>query len=95
MGGYPVSLLHQDKYIKSGWHWSFGWLRRPELDAPYGYCYEDGDGDLIYSGRADHRLVCYLDCYEDAASGEKYITLNPNPISSIVAAEKRFIKDDT
>lgn len=87
--------LLQDKYIKSGWHWSFGWLRRPDLDAPYGYCYEDGDGDLIYSGRADHRLVCYLDCYEDAASGEKYITMNPDPISSIVAREKRFIKDDT
>jgi hypothetical protein len=86
-------MVDKDKYIKSGWHWSFAWLRRPELDEDFGYCYEDGDGDLIYSERADHQLVCYLDCYQDHNSGEKYLTMNPNPISAIVAAEKRFIRN--
>ena len=68
-----------DRLIKSGWHWQFGWLRRPEKDCENGYCYEAPDGDIIYSGRMDHKLVLYLDCREDADTGEKYLCLNKYP----------------
>jgi hypothetical protein len=81
-------MANQDMYVKSGWHWSFGWMRRKEMDNESGYCYEDGDGDLIFTSRPDHHLVCYLDVYEDAETGEKYLCLNPDPISASVAREK-------
>jgi hypothetical protein len=74
-------MINRDEFIKSGWHWSFGWLRRSELDEDGAYCYEDGDGDLIYSQRKDHHLICYLDCWKDRKTGEKYLTLNPSPVS--------------
>lgn len=83
-----------DKYIKSGFHWSFGWLRRPELDSNDGYCYEDGEGDLIFSPRADHHLVCYLDCFQDAETGEKYLTMNHDDIAAAIIREKRYSKHD-
>lgn len=73
--------MDRDEFIKSGWHWSFGWLRRSELDTNDGYCYEDGDGDLIYTPRRDHHLICYLDCWQDQKTGERYLTLNPSPVS--------------
>jgi hypothetical protein len=86
-------MTNNDTYIKSGWHWSFGWLRRPEMDESIGYCYEDGEGDLIYSTRPDHKLVCYLDCFQDQVSGEKYLTMNQEKIGFIVATKKNFLKN--
>jgi len=79
----------RDRFIKSGWHWSFGWLRRPELDDENGYCFEDGEGDLIFSPRKDHHLVCYLNCYEDAKTKEKYLTMNREPIAASAIRDKR------
>jgi hypothetical protein len=79
----------RDRLIKSGWHWSFGWLRRPELDDENGYCFEDGEGDLIFSPRKDHHLVCYLNCYEDAKTKEKYLTMNQEPIAASAIRDKR------
>jgi hypothetical protein len=81
-------MKNPDIYVKSGWHWSFGWMRRREMDSEDGYCYEDGDGDLIFTARPDHHLVCYLDVYEDFRTGEKYLCLNPDPIAASVAREK-------
>ena len=81
-------MMH-DRYIKSGWHWSFGWLRRPELDDVDGHCFEDGEGDLIYSTRTDHKLVCYLDCYEDATTKERYLTMNRDSIAASAVRDKR------
>ena len=81
-------MHNPDTYIKSGWHWSFGWMRRKEMDSECGYCYEDGDGDLIFTPRKDHALVCYLDVYQDRVTGEKYLTLNPDPIRATVVVEK-------
>lgn len=86
-------MVNGDTFIKSGWHWSFGWLRRPEMDEDVGFCYEDGEGDLIYSSRPDHKLICYLDCYQDKASGEKYLTMNQNPINYVVAIKETFLKN--
>lgn len=80
-----------DKLLKSGWHWQFGWLRRPEEDCEYGYCYEAPDGDLVYSSRMDHRIALYLDCREDTFTGEKYLCLNkfPTKIHAGISAMKK------
>ena len=83
-------MTSQDKWIKSGWHWSFGWLRRQELDDENGYCFEDGDGDLIFTQRRDHHLVCYLDCWEDSVSHERYLTMNPEPVADILIKVKNL-----
>jgi hypothetical protein len=63
----------EDEPISNGWHWTYGWLRRREEDQPYGYCYEDGDGDLIFTNNPRHRDRVYLECRQDLATGEKYI----------------------
>lgn len=73
-----------DKFLRSGFHWSFGWLRRPELDDDNGYCYEDGDGDLMFTSRKDHKTLCHLDCMEDAKTGEKYLIFSQEPVSVMV-----------
>ena len=54
-----------DKLIKSGFHWSFGWMRKKSEDCEHGYAYEHPDGDLIWTPRMDHKLVAYLDCFQD------------------------------
>ena len=60
-------------YQSTGPHWSYGWLRRPELDAETeGYCYEAPDGDLIYSRQEDHIEVMTL--FElIGLDGERYL----------------------
>ena len=73
-------MSHQnDRYVKSGWHWTFGWLRRPELDDLIGFCYEDGDGDLYFTDNPHHKWGVYLDCWEDSASHEKYLCFSKIP----------------
>ena len=62
-----------DKVISHGWHYAYGWLRRREEDRPYGFCYEDGDGDLVYTANPRHRDTVYLECREDAKTGERYL----------------------
>jgi hypothetical protein len=48
-------------YQSTGPHWTYGWLRRPELDtAVDGYCYEAPDGELVYSQQHDHEEVMTL-----------------------------------
>jgi hypothetical protein len=48
-------------YQSTGPHWSYGWLRRTELDSVLdGYCYEAPDGDLIYSTQPDHEEIMIL-----------------------------------
>ena len=48
-------------YQSCGPHWTYGWLRRPELDThDEGYCYEAPDGLLIYSSQEDHIEVMTL-----------------------------------
>ena len=69
----------EDEILSTGWHWSYGWLRRPEEDRPFGFCYEDGDGDLIYSIAPPHRKQLYLACCRDRVSGEKYLRLHTAP----------------
>jgi hypothetical protein len=48
-------------YQSCGPHWTYGWLRRPEMDShDEGYCYEAPDGDLIYSTDPSHEEVMML-----------------------------------
>lgn len=69
-----------DKIICSGWHHTFGWLRRPELDLRNaGFCYETPDGEIVISKAARHRYGMYLNCHEDAATGERYTAISAAP----------------
>lgn len=68
-----------DTVISTGWHWTYGWLRRREEDKPYGFCYEDGDGDLIYTPSPIHRDKLYLECRQDTETGEKYLCFGKRP----------------
>ena len=69
----------QDKLISHGWHFTYGWLRRREEDRSYGFCYEDGDGDLVYTPNPRHRDRVYLECRQDAETGEKYLCFGNQP----------------
>ena len=68
-----------DKILCSGWHWSFGWLRRPEMDYDGMFAYEDGDGDMVFSPDPCHKENAYLACMQDTFSGEKYLTFSTLP----------------
>jgi len=71
--------MKPDKIIKHGWHWSFGWLRRPELDQEEMYCYEQPDGDLVLSGQPAHKIAMYLDCRMDTQTGDTYTYISRIP----------------
>ena len=76
--------MAEDILVSEGWHWSFGWLRRPELDTmePDGefldeqhYCYEMPDGELVFTPFEHHKEKMRLGIYVEADSGERYITM--------------------
>ncbi len=60
--------MKPDPIINHGWYWSFGWLRRPELDQNSLYCYEEPDGQLWL---AVSKAV-YLDSRRCVKTGELY-----------------------
>ena len=64
-----------DKQISVGWHWTYGWLRRPECDEPFGYAYEEPDGDLVFIADVKAKKRVMLQCCEDQF-GERYICLH-------------------
>lgn len=86
--------MNSDTLIKSGWHWSFGWLRRKDQDCEHGYCYEEPDGDLVWSARSDHKKIAFLDCMQDHKTGEKYLCLNrlPTAVHADIENKKRAVK---
>jgi len=63
-----------DKFISQGWHYTYGYLRRKEMDNHYGYCYEEPGGDLIYSNNPAHHNMAIFNCYQDKKTGEKYVS---------------------
>jgi hypothetical protein len=66
----------KDEYIRSGWHWEFGWLRRPDMDDANGYCYEEPDGDLLYFQHRSTKVAAFLDVMRDEKSGDNYLCLS-------------------
>lgn len=74
-----VEKVVKDKKVGSGWHWSFGWLRRPEKDCNYGFCYEEPEGDLIFTNREDHKHIAFMDKWQDGETGEYYCAFSPDP----------------
>jgi len=55
------------RLVSTGWHWQYGWLRRPELDdsAVRGFVYERADGDLVVSSQPRHEKAMLLNLWED------------------------------
>lgn len=69
-----------DRHVTSGWHHTFGWLRRPETDGWYaGFAYEMPDGTFVVSKEGRHRHGMYLDVWEDAVTKELYTACSPVP----------------
>lgn len=76
-----------DRLLSIGWHWNYGFLRRPEMDNRdgfRGFCYEHPDGDMIYSERGDHEKICFFNEWLDGETHEKYLTLDPRPTKFLV-----------
>ena len=64
----------ENKIVSRGWHDSFGWLRRPEYDEPFGFCYETPDGERILSGDPRHRDRAFLARFIDRNTGKPYVS---------------------
>lgn len=70
----------EDEAISSGWHWTYGWTRRSEMDVGYsGYVYEDGDGNLMVFKDKIYKDGVYLQCCKDKESGEPYLRVMERP----------------
>lgn len=83
----PTLIGPRDRLIRIGWHWNFGFLRRPEMDNKdgyKGYCYEYPDGDMVYTQRRDHETICFFNEWLDAETGEKYLTIDPRKTKFLV-----------
>lgn len=74
--------MTDDKLISSGWHWQYGWLRRCELDNQDGYCYEEPDGNLVFTPLLRHRKAMRLTCWFDEELQEYYLTINHAPCAA-------------
>lgn len=72
----PNNDQKTDKTISVGWHWTYGYLRRPELDEIFGYAYEDPEGDLVYIGEITAKKRVMMECREDTKTGERYVCLH-------------------
>lgn len=77
--------MSEDKIIKIVWHWQIGWLRRPEMDDENGYCYEEPDGDLVYTRDNRHKKVVRLVVWRQP-DGKLYTTIStaPGPVPKFV-----------
>lgn len=71
--------MSKDTMIDTIWHWQAGWLRRPEMDDENGYCYEEPDGDLVYTPNKLHRKHLRL-CIWETPTGQRYLALSKAPM---------------
>lgn len=63
-----------------GWHDTYGWLRRYDLDESYdGFMYETPDGHLVRSVDARHKKGMYLDKYIVEDTGEAVFQISSTP----------------
>lgn len=72
--------MSEDKLIGTVWHWNLGWLRRPEMDDENGYCYEEPDGDLVFTTCRLHKKNLRL-CLWETPDGERYTSISKAPMS--------------
>ena len=80
-----------DRILYTGWHWSFGWLRRPELDYDETFAYEKGNGNLIFSDYGPHEHAAYLACMQNEKTKKKYLIFSKDFKASVksTAGNKR------
>jgi hypothetical protein len=63
-----------------GWHHSYGWQRRAELDEAYdGFMYETPDGHLMRSVDPRHKEGMFLDKYIVEDTGETIYQISKIP----------------
>lgn len=72
----------RDKLVATGWHWEFGWMRRSCLDDANGYCYEEPDGNLVFTPHLRHRKAMRLNCWLDSVTDEHYLSISHAPCQS-------------
>lgn len=89
-----MGLVEKDETVRSGWHWEFGWLRRPDMDDHHGYCYEEPDGDLVFFGDKGSRIMVYLDQRVDRKTGDNYLCMHPTdpPVTAVRRMVKLYMK---
>tara|TARA_R110000868_G_scaffold281508_1_gene541829 strand:- start:462 stop:863 length:402 start_codon:yes stop_codon:yes gene_type:complete len=82
----PMRTLHSDEHFPkeipmgSGWHDSYGWQRRKDLDEAYdGFMYETPDGHLVRSVDLRHKEGMYLDKYVVEDTGEAIFQISAIP----------------
>lgn len=64
----------------SGWHNTYGWQRRSDLDEAYdGFMYETPDGHLVRSVDPRHKEGMYLDKYIVEDTGETIYEISKIP----------------
>jgi len=68
------------KVVSTGYHDTYGWLRRPEKDKTFAFAYEHPNGQLIYSSNPQHQKRARLWHLEDINSGEEYLTMDEEAI---------------
>lgn len=63
------------RLVSTGWHWQYGWLRRPDLDDPEGgpgCVYEKPNGDLVVSREPRHKKAMLLNVWEDDDGSRRF-----------------------
>jgi len=80
-----MRILHSDGKtaqtpMGSGWHDTYGWQRRSDLDEAYdGFMYETPDGHLVRSVDPRHKEGMYLDKYIVEDTGETIYEISKIP----------------
>lgn len=69
----------KDRLISTGWNWQYGWTRAPVHDTEGVYAYEGPNGQIITSSVPRHKDYMFMAKWEDAETGEVYVTDDPSP----------------
>jgi hypothetical protein len=74
------------RVASTGYHHTYGWLRRPDKDEPFQFAYEHPNGRMIYSSNPMHQQRARIWHLIDVDTGEEYLTLDE---AAIETTEKR------
>jgi hypothetical protein len=64
------------KVVSTGYHHTYGWLRRPDKDKGFGFAYEHPNGQMVFSSNPQHRKRARMWHLRDIDTGEEYLTLD-------------------